>query len=220
MEDDKSIQNLLKLSLKANAYDVIVAESGLSGLSMFLAENPQVVLLDLGLPDIEGFEVLKQIRSNSQTPIIVISARHQERQKVQALDFGADDYITKPFNVGELMARIRATLRHHKPQAEKNDTFSLRDLKIDFLKRKVIVRDKEIHLTPIEYKLMLLLVNNTGKVLTHNHIQKEVWGYESADDYQSLRVFMANIRRKIESDTSNPEYILTEVGVGYRFIDE
>lgn len=219
IEDDKSIQNLLKISLKANGYEYLVAENGLTGLSLFLCEHPNLILLDLGLPDVDGLEVLKQIKGNGNTPVIVVSARGQEREKVQALDLGADDYITKPFNVGELMARIRAALRHYKPKEPEKSTFQLADLKIDFSKRRVTVKQQEIHLTPLEYKMLVILVKNSGKVLTHKYIQKEVWGYGTSDDYQSLRVFMASIRRKIEEDTSNPKYIVTEVGVGYRFIE-
>lgn len=219
IEDDKSILNFLKLSLKTNGYKILEATNGLTGISLFLSHNPDLILLDLGLPDIDGMEVLAQIRQSSTVPVVIVSARGQEREKVSALDIGADDYITKPFGVSELLARVRVALRRQKRTAVTNE-FVLENLRIDFNKRKIYVGDKEIHLTPIEYKLVLLLTENSGKVLTHKFIQNEVWGYETSDEYQTLRVFMANIRKKIEIDTVRPRFIMTEVGVGYRFADE
>lgn len=219
VEDDKTIQNFLKVTLKTQNYNYIIAETGLSGLSLFYANRPDLVLLDLGLPDIEGIEVLKQIRQNSSIPIIVVSARSSEIEKVMALDYGSDDYVTKPFNAAELLARIRAALRHCLKEKVSEPIFELDYLKVDFERRHVWVKDQEIHLTPIEYKMLVLLITNRGKVLTHHFIQENVWGYETTDDYQSLRVFMANIRRKIEIDSSSPHFIITEVGVGYRFVE-
>lgn len=219
VEDDKTIQNFLKVTLKTQNYNYIIAETGLSGLSLFYANRPDLVLLDLGLPDIEGIEVLKQIRHNSSIPIIVVSARSSETEKVMALDYGSDDYVTKPFNAAELLARIRAALRHCLKEKVSEPIFELDYLKVDFERRHVWVKDQEIHLTPIEYKMLVLLITNRGKVLTHHFIQENVWGYETTDDYQSLRVFMANIRRKIEIDSSSPHFIITEVGVGYRFVE-
>lgn len=219
VEDDKIIQNFLKVTLKTQNYNYIIAETGLSGLSLFYANRPDLVLLDLGLPDIEGIEVLKQIRQNSSIPIIVVSARSSETEKVMALDYGSDDYVTKPFNAAELLARIRAALRHCLKEKVSEPIFELDYLKVDFERRHVWVKDQEIHLTPIEYKMLVLLITNRGKVLTHHFIQENVWGYETTDDYQSLRVFMANIRRKIEIDSSSPHFIITEVGVGYRFVE-
>ena len=219
VEDDKTIQNFLKVTLKTQNYNYIIAETGLSGLSFFYANRPDLVLLDLGLPDIEGIEVLKQIRQNSSIPIIVVSARSSETEKVMALDYGSDDYVTKPFNAAELLARIRAALRHCLKEKVSEPIFELDYLKVDFERRHVWVKDQEIHLTPIEYKMLVLLITNRGKVLTHHFIQENVWGYETTDDYQSLRVFMANIRRKIEIDSSSPHFIITEVGVGYRFVE-
>ena len=218
VEDDKTIQNFLKVTLKTQNYNYIIAETGLSGLSLFYANRPDLVLLDLGLPDIEGIEVLKQIRQNSSIPIIVVSARSSETEKVMALDYGSDDYVTKPFNAAELLARIRAALRHCLKEKVSEPIFELDYLKVDFERRHVWVKDQEIHLTPIEYKMLVLLITNRGKVLTHHFIQENVWGYETTD-YQSLRVFMANIRRKIEIDSSSPHFIITEVGVGYRFVE-
>ena len=219
VEDDKTIQNFLKVTLKTQNYNYIIAETGLSGLSLFYANRPDLVLLDLGLPDIEGIEGLKQIRQNSSIPIIVVSARSSETEKVMALDYGSDDYVTKPFNAAELLARIRAALRHCLKEKVSEPIFELDYLKVDFERRHVWVKDQEIHLTPIEYKMLVLLITNRGKVLTHHFIQENVWGYETTDDYQSLRVFMANIRRKIEIDSSSPHFIITEVGVGYRFVE-
>lgn len=219
VEDDKTIQNFLKVTLKTQNYNYIIAETGLSGLSLFYANRPDLVLLDLGLPDIEGIEVLKQIRQNSSIPIIVVSARSSETEKVMALDYGSDDYVTKPFNAAELLARIRAALRHCLKEKVSEPIFELDYLKVDFERRHVWVKDQEIHLTPIEYKMLVLLITNRGKVLTHHFIQENVWGYETTDDCQSLRVFMANIRRKIEIDSSSPHFIITEVGVGYRFVE-
>lgn len=219
VEDDKTIQNFLKVTLKTQNYNYIIAETGLSDLSLFYANRPDLVLLDLGLPDIEGIEVLKQIRQNSSIPIIVVSARSSETEKVMALDYGSDDYVTKPFNAAELLARIRAALRHCLKEKVSEPIFELDYLKVDFERRHVWVKDQEIHLTPIEYKMLVLLITNRGKVLTHHFIQENVWGYETTDDYQSLRVFMANIRRKIEIDSSSPHFIITEVGVGYRFVE-
>ena len=219
VEDDKTIQNFLKVTLKTQNYNYIIAETGLSGLSLFYANRPDLVLLDLGLPDIEGIEVLKQIRQNSSIPIIVVSARSSETEKVMALDYGSDDYVTKPFNAAELLARIRAALRYCLKEKVSEPIFELDYLKVDFERRHVWVKDQEIHLTPIEYKMLVLLITNRGKVLTHHFIQENVWGYETTDDYQSLRVFMANIRRKIEIDSSSPHFIITEVGVGYRFVE-
>ena len=220
IEDDKSIQRFLRISLETNGYKTLNAETGIEGISLYMTQNPDLILLDLGLPDIDGMEVLSQIRDQSSVPIIVVSARGQEHEKVDALDQGADDYITKPFNINELLARVRVALRKKTSDVIKAKTFEIDQLKIDFEKYKVYVDQQEIHLTPIEYKLLVLLVENAGKVLTHSFIIRKIWGYSTNEDSQSLRVFMANIRRKIEKDSSHPRYILTEVGVGYRFVEE
>ena len=219
IEDDKTIQNFIRITLKTKGYRCDLADDGLTGISCFYANNPDLILLDLGLPDLDGMEVLDQIRQESDVPVIVVSARGMEQEKVGALDAGADDYITKPFNAGELLARIRVALHHRSSAPKQEPVFELDTFKMDFEKRKVFVRGGEVHLTPIEYKMLTLLVNNSGKVLTHHFIQQEVWGYDTTDDYQSLRVFMANIRRKIEEDSTKPRFILTEVGVGYRFVE-
>ena len=220
IEDDKNIIKFLSLSLESNHYKFINTTSGIEGISLFMTDNPDLIILDLGLPDIDGMEVLHQIRAQSDVAIIVVSARGQEKEKVEALDAGADDYITKPFHINELLARVRVALRKKAPSVVKEKIFTCDALCIDFEKYKVIVNEKEIHLTPIEFKLLTLLVEHAGKVLTHSFIIKNVWGYNSFEDSQSLRVFMANLRRKIEEDSSKPHYILTEVGVGYRFIEQ
>lgn len=219
IEDDRTIQRFLKISLETNGYKTMVANAGIEGISLFMTDNPDLILLDLGLPDIDGMEVLSQIRAQSDVPIIIVSARGQEPEKVAALDQGGDDYITKPFHINELLARVRAALRKKTSNVVKAKVFELDTLKIDFEKYKVYVDGREVHLTPIEYKLLVLLIENAGKVLTHSFIIRKIWGYSSVEDSQSLRVFMANIRRKIEHDSGHPRYILTEVGVGYRFVD-
>lgn len=220
IEDDEIIIRFLTLALKTKNYEPILAKNGVEGINMVINELPDVILLDLGLPDIDGIEVIKQVRSFSEIPIIVVSARDKENEKVEALDLGANDYLTKPFNVGELLARIRVSLRFRTLQNNNSSIFEFGELIVDFEKRKVSIRTKEIHLTPIEFRLLSLLIQYQGKVLTHSFIQKSVWGYDSNDDYQSLRVFMASIRKKIEDDTNHPMYIITEIGVGYRFSDE
>lgn len=218
IEDDKSIINFLTISLKTNQYKVDVAENGLNGMSLFFTNKPDMILLDLGLPDIDGTEIIRQIRMSSNIPIIVISARGQDEEKVEALDLGADDFVTKPFSIQELMARIRVGFRKSMPDTTIQNKYKAGELEIDYEMRKVTVDNVPVHLTPIEYKILLLLVKNSGKVLTHRYLQNEVWGYTDDKECQSLRVFMANIRKKIEKDTNHPQYIVTEVGVGYRFV--
>lgn len=220
VEDDQAIIRLLKLALETNGYKAIIARNGIGGISSYLSEHPDLILLDLGLPDIDGMEVLHQVREMTEKiPIIVVSARGSEKEKVEALDNGADDYVTKPFNVAELMARIRVSLRKSVNDTRKEAVFIYRDLKIDFDRYQAFLKGEAIHFTPIEFRIMKLLIENQGKVLTHKFIQKEVWGYDSQDEYQSLRVYMAGLRKKIEKDTSKPEYIVTEVGIGYRFVE-
>ena len=220
IEDDKTIQKFLNISLKTKGYDIIGVETGMEGISAFMLEKPNIILLDLGLPDSDGIEILKDIRRQSDIPIIIISARDQEKEKILALDAGADDYVVKPFGPGELMARIRVALRNKNGNNPAESVFELDYLKVDFDKRKVFIKDSEVHLTPLEYKMLSLLIKYKGKVLTHKFIQQNVWGCESTDEYQGLRVFMANIRRKLKDNSSNPRFIITEMGVGYRFVDE
>ena len=219
IEDEPDTQEMLCAYLRDAGYSVSAASDGIQAMDCFHRESWDLILLDLMLPKIDGYGVCELIRRESDVPVIVVSARGMEQEKVGALDAGADDYITKPFNAGELLARIRVALRHRSNAPKQEPVFELDTFKMDFEKRKVFVRDGEVHLTPIEYKMLTLLVNNSGKVLTHHFIQQEVWGYDTTDDYQSLRVFMANIRRKIEEDSTKPRFILTEVGVGYRFVE-
>ena len=221
VEDDAAIRNLISTTLETHNYKHRTAGNGEMALMEAVSHNPEVVLLDLGLPDMDGVEIIKKIRSWSSMPIIVISARSEETDKIEALDAGADDYVTKPFYMGELMARIRVGLRKlgnirtGGPEA----IFVKDGLAVDYEKRKVTVGEEEVHLTPIEYKILLLLIANQGKVLTHNYIIREIWGYSGEIDAGNLRVFMATLRRKIEKDPANPGFILTEIGVGYRFCE-
>jgi two-component system KDP operon response regulator KdpE len=225
VEDDKPIRNFICVSLEVHGYKCIDTENGKTAVSLVSSHNPDIIIMDLGLPDIDGTDVITMVRPTTKAAIIVVSARGLEREKVEALDSGADDYLTKPFSVAELLARIRVALRHlHQSNQTINDEttaeFLIGELKIDFDKRRVFLSNDEIHLTPLEYKLMVLMAKYSGRVLTHQFILHEVWGSLSGNDTQSLRVFMANIRRKIEKDPAQPRYILTEVGVGYRLVDE
>lgn len=219
IEDEKHIGNYMETIVIANQYKALRAMNGLQGLSLCTSHHPDLILLDLGLPDIDGMEVLQRIRGFSNIPVIVVSARNQEREKVEVLDGGADDYITKPFGSEELLARIRTALRHSArvaavtPQEQK---YSREGLEIDFEKRLVTLNGKEIHLTQIEYKLVSLLAKNAGKVLTYDYILKDIWGPYADTDNQILRVNMANIRRKLKKNPAEPFYIFTEIGVGYR----
>lgn len=224
VEDDKTIRKFISTALLTQDYDVKEAITGKEGISIAVSYSPDVVLLDLGLEDMDGIEVIKAIRQFSNIPIIVVSAREQDRDKVEVFDAGADDYLTKPFSIVELLARVRVAFRHSQVEAQQKDdvksTFEVDKLLIDFDKRKVIVDDVEVHLTPIEYNILSLLAKHHGKVLTHNFIIKEIWGSVIGNETKSLRVFMATLRRKIEKQPANPRYIITEVGVGYRLNDE
>ncbi len=223
VEDEMAISNFIMAVLTHNNYSVIRADRGKEALKLVCTHSPDLILLDLGLPDIDGIEVLKKIRELGNIPVIIVSARGFEREKVEALDLGADDYITKPFGTSELLARIRTAVRHNQKLQEEshpeNEKVVIGGLLIDYEKRIVKVEDKEIHLTPIEYKIIVLLSRNVGKVLTHDYIIKEIWG-PYLNENQTLRVNMANIRRKIEANPAEPRYIVTEVGVGYRMVDE
>ncbi|CCL34016.1 Two-component response regulator KdpE [Clostridioides difficile T23] len=224
VEDDKTIRKFISTALLTQDYDVKEAITGKEGISIAVSYSPDVVLLDLGLEDMDGIEVIKAIRQFSNIPIIVVSAREQDRDKVEVFDAGADDYLTKPFSIVELLARVRVAFRHSQVEAQQKDDvksmFEVDKLLIDFDKRKVIVDDVEVHLTPIEYNILSLLAKHHGKVLTHNFIIKEIWGSVIGNETKSLRVFMATLRRKIEKQPANPRYIITEVGVGYRLNDE
>lgn len=222
VEDDKAVRNLMTTTMKANGYAYHTAETGESAIMQAVSVKPDVIILDLGLPDIDGVEIIRKVRSWTNNPILVVSARSEDRDKIDALDAGADDYLTKPFSVDELLARIRVAVRkmHYDNSADaKNSSVFLNGgLKIDYAAGCVFVDDTEIHLTPIEYKLLCLLAKNVGKVLTHNYMLHEVWTNASEGDTPSLRVFMATLRKKIEKKPSEPVYIQTHIGVGYRMI--
>lgn len=218
IEDDKSISSFITTSLEGNGYKATAALTGREGLSLAASFCPDVILLDLGLPDMDGLEILKQIRSWSGVPIIVISARTKEQEKVDALDLGADDYITKPFGTGELMARIRTSMRHRHSNTLEH-TYKALDLEIDFEKRLIRLKGNEVHLTQIEYQLLTLLAENSGRVLTYSFIMNAIWGPYMDNNNQILRVNMANIRRKIEKNPAQPQYVFTEIGIGYRMLE-
>ncbi|MBO5330484.1 response regulator [Anaerotignum sp.] len=223
IEDEDAISNFIATTLKANTYAPLVAKTASEALSMIPSHCPDLILLDLGLPDMDGIEILKKIREWSSTPVIVVSARGEESDKVEALDLGADDYIAKPFGTSELLARIRTALRHSMKNSSNvtaSDVFRTKGLMIDFDKRLVSVDGKDIHLTQIEFKIVSLLAKSAGRVLTYDFIITELWGPYAVKDNQILRVNMANIRRKLEKNPASPEYIFTEVGVGYRMVDE
>ncbi|MCX5831378.1 MAG: response regulator [Deltaproteobacteria bacterium] len=219
IEDERQMRRFLRVTLQSERYALIEAETAAEGLSQAAARSPDIVLLDLGLPDMDGLEVIKKLREWSAVPIIVISAREQEGDKIKALDEGADDYLTKPFGSGELLARIRVALRHAVPksQDQRDAIFTAEDLSIDFLKRQVHRGGREVHLTPIEYRLLVVLVRNAGRVMTHRHILKEVWGPSYIEQTHYLRVFMNQLRKKIEADSARPHFLLNEPGIGYRF---
>ena len=224
IEDEKNIQTFMGKVLKRHDYQVLYADTGKQGLEMIRSRCPDLILLDLGLPDMDGCSIIRDVRTLASTPIIVISARTAEREKVAALDLGADDYITKPFGTSELLARIRASLRHSN-RLLTDSTFYIRpyrhkDLILDFSKRLLTIRGNAVHLTPIEYKIVAYLAQNSGKVITYASILSNVWGPYADNDNKILRVNMANIRRKIEEDPAQPQYIFTEVGVGYRMAED
>ena len=224
IEDEKSICDFIAKTLNASDYKAVTAGSGKEGLAILTSALPDLVLLDLGLPDMDGIDIIKQTREWSSLPIIVISARVQEREKVAALDAGADDYITKPFGTDELLARIRTAIRQSNKIVDDkvNSTrpYSARGLVVDFGKRLVTVEGKEIHLTRVEYKIVSMLAQNSGKVITYSSLIEQVWGPYADDNNRILRVNMANIRRKIEKNPGEPEYIFTELGVGYRMVED
>lgn len=219
VEDDAPVRNLITTTLKTHDYRFLVSGNGESAVMEASSHNPDIVLLDLGLPDIDGVEVIRRIRSWSNMPIIVISARSEDKDKIEALDAGADDYLTKPFSVEELLARLRVTQRRL-VQSEQSESpiFVNGNLKIDFAAGCAYLGDEELHLTPIEYKLLCLLAKNIGKVLTHTYITQKVWGSSWENDISSLRVFMATLRKKLEKEQNFSQYIQTHIGVGYRMM--
>jgi len=224
IEDDAAMRRFLRASLGAAGYRVAEAETGDAALKAAPIQPPNVVLLDLSLPDMDGLEVIRNLRTWSQVPIVVVSARGREKDKVAALDAGADDYLTKPFGVPELLARIRVAERHAARIAAggtaEASEFVVGGLKVDLAARRIFVADKEVHLTPLEYRLLATLVHNAGKVLTHRFLLEEVWGPPYVEEMHYLRVYMANLRHKLETDPARPRYLLTEQGVGYRLVDE
>ena len=218
IEDDHQIRRFLRATLLTQGYDLLEAGTGQEGLSMAASHLPEIILLDLGLPDMEGIEVIRRLREWSQVPILIISARGQEREKVTNLDAGADDYLTKPFGVGELLARVRALIRRLPLEEEKVHElrFEWGGIVVDFERRQVFRGSEEIHLTPTEYKLLSVLIQYRGKVVTHRQLLKEVWGPSYVEQVPYLRIFILNLRRKLEEDPARPAFIITEPGVGYR----
>lgn len=221
IEDDAPVRNLIATTLKANDYNYVMAETGESGVMSAATHNPDVILLDLGLPDLDGVEVIRRVRTWSNVPIIVISARNEDTDKIEALDAGADDYLTKPFSVEELLARLRVTKRRL-ALMQSGDMQSAQyengGLHIDYAAKCVYINEEELHLTPMEYKILCLLAKNTGKVLTHKYILQNVWGSSLENDVGTLRVFMATLRKKLEQTQNGVQYIQTHIGVGYRMV--
>lgn len=222
VEDDRPVRNLIVTTLKTHDYKYLTAENGNEAVMEAASHNPDIILLDLGLPDMDGIEVIQRIRTWSNMPIIVISARSEESDKIEALDAGADDYLTKPFSVEELLARLRVTERRLKlmrsgPEAGAS-VFINGDLKIDYAAGCAYLKGEELHLTPIEYKLLCILSHNVGKVLTHTYITQQIWGSSWEKDIASLRVFMATLRKKLEADPGSAQYIQTHIGIGYRML--
>jgi two-component system KDP operon response regulator KdpE len=222
VEDDAAVRNLITTTLETQEYKYLAAPTGKEAVTEAVSRNPDIILLDLGLPDMDGIDIIRKIRSWSAMPIIVISARSEDADKIEALDAGADDYLTKPFSVQELLARLRVTQRRliavHGVVAAPSAIFENGALTIDYAAGCAFLDGEEIHLTPIEYKLLCLLAKNAGKVLTHNYITKEIWGSSWDSDVASLRVFMATLRKKIEKSGTPPKYIQTHIGIGYRMM--
>jgi two-component system KDP operon response regulator KdpE len=216
IEDEPQIRRFLRAVLPSQGIELFEAETGEQGLVEVGVRRPDVVILDLGQPDIGGVEVVRRLREWSEVPVIVLSARTDEADKIAALDAGADDYLTKPFGVGELLARLRVAMRRATRAEDGAQLFTAGPIKVDLSARRVEVSGKSVHLTPIEYRLLALLVKHAGKVLTHRHLLKEVWGPSHVDDSHYLRIYMAQLRRKLEDDPTQPRYLITEPGVGYR----
>ena len=219
VDDERAIRRFLRASLTAHGYTVYEAANGQEALSAVIRDRPDLIILDLGLPDVDGIQVTRQLREWTQTPIIVLSVREEEAAKVAALDVGADDYLTKPFGIAELMARMRVAVRHA-TQPAGEPIFEVRDLRMDLGRRLVSLKGEEIALTPTEYDLLRVLVQHAGKVLTHGQLLRQVWGTGYESEIHLLQVNVSNLRRKIEPDPSRPSYILTEIGVGYRLRSE
>lgn len=219
VDDEPEIQRFLRLALSAAGYEPIVAETAAEALRSFVSRAPDAIVLDLGLPDRDGKDVLRDIRALSQVPVVILSARDREAEKIEALDLGADDYVEKPFSIGELMARLRTALRHASPAAPQQARFEIDGLVVDTERRQVSRDGAPVRLTPKEYDLLQALVRHAGRVVTHRQILNEVWGPAHKDDTQYLRVFVGQLRAKIERDPSAPTIVLTEPGVGYRIVE-
>jgi two-component system KDP operon response regulator KdpE len=221
IEDDPPIQKFLQVSLAAQGYQVVESDTGKRGLIEAASRTPDLIILDLGLPDIDGIEVTRQLRGWSKAPIIVVSARGKEQDKITALDAGADDYLTKPFSVGELLARVRVALRHAAAATDSGEpVFDTGELHVDLGRREVSVAGRQIHLTPNEFKLLAVLVKYAGRVLTHRQLLHEVWGPGTGNEVHYLRVYMNQLRQKLETDPAQPRYLRTEPGVGYRLVTD
>jgi len=218
IEDDPPIRRFLRTGLSTHGFIVFEADNGRQGIIEVNNRKPDLIILDLGLPDVDGVEVIKTVRAGSAMPIIILSARSTEQSKIEALDAGADDYLTKPFGLGELLARTRVALRHwfRMPEQNPSGVFTTGNLQVDLLNRWVHIGDREVHLTPIQYRLLAVLVQHAGKVLTHRQILKEVWGPSHTESSHYLRIYMSQLRQKLEEDATQPKYLLTESGVGYR----
>lgn len=218
IEDEQQMRRFLRITLQSQGYRVIEASTANEAMLQAASRNPDIVLLDLGLPDMDGLEVTKRLREWTRTPIIVISAREQEQDKVKALDAGADDYLTKPFNANELLARIRVASRHslRTRSGRPEPVFAFGSIRVDLSLRQVFLDDKEVHLTPLEYKLLMVLIRHAGKVVTHRQLLTDVWGQAHTNEVQYLRVYMTQLRHKLEKDPARPRFFMNEPGVGYR----
>jgi two-component system KDP operon response regulator KdpE len=219
IEDDLQTRRFLKSNLAHRGWNVSESETGKTGLTLLKNDAPDLLILDLGLPDIDGISVIKRLRQFSDLPILVLSARSLEQSKIEALDAGADDYLTKPFGIGELNSRLQALLRRINKTLNHQEMFETGDLKVDLGKRKVFVLEQEITITPIQYRILSILVQNAGLVVTHRQLLKEIWGVEHLEDNHYLRIYMRQLRHKIETNPARPRYLLTETGIGYRLSD-
>ena len=222
IEDETKTVNFISMALRAKGYKVISAQTGQSGILSFCTSNPEIILLNLGLPDVDGMKVLEEIRNVSKVPIMIVSERKSESDIISALDAGANDYMTKPFSMGELLARVRVMERslNEENVVKQEAVLKFSEITIDTEKRRIFVGNQDVHLTPLEYKLLVILATNPGKVITHHQISRDVWGYRENSDAKSIRVCMASLRKKIKDNGPEPKYIFTEIGVGYRFIDK
>lgn len=218
VDDEAQIRRFLRVSLEANGYAVQEVESGREALNEAAILRPDLIILDLGLPDMDGLDVLRKLREWTKTPVIVLSVKGQDRDKIAALDAGADDYVTKPFSVQELLARLRVALRHAHPETDESPVFQTGEINVDFTRRIVTKNGDPVKLTPTEYALLRLMIQNVGKVLTHKQLLREVWGKEYEDEVHYLRVYVTQLRQKLEHDATRPELIITEPGVGYRLV--